>query len=67
MTFQYQEHAFWGVLVPHSSAGLTFQKLVGETDRVPHRPRLVARWVRGNDGRLERRWYPTTLPLPRSN
>jgi hypothetical protein len=67
MTFQYHEHAFWGVLVPHSSAGPAFQQLVGETDRTPLRPRLVARWGRGNDGRLEGRWYPTTLPLPRSN
>jgi hypothetical protein len=67
MTFQYQEHAFWGVLVPHGSAGPAIQQLVGETDRAAHRPRLVARWTRGSDGRLERRWYPTTLLLPHSN
>jgi hypothetical protein len=57
MTFPFQSSAFWGLLV-----------LADHQPGVPtpvhptaHRPRLVARWVRGADGRLERRWHRATL------
>jgi hypothetical protein len=53
MTFHFHDRTFRDPLVPVGS------EAVGRETRFRAwaRPRLVARWQRGPDGRLERRWH----------
>ena len=53
MSFHLQNRPFWGLLVISGAHQIAPERT---TPRL-FRPRLVARWQREPDGRLERRWH----------
>jgi hypothetical protein len=57
MSYHFQNHPFWGLLVISPDRDIVTNPI----SYAPFRPGLVARWERGLDGRLERRWHKQSI------
>ena len=53
MSFHFHDQPFWGRLVIAPDHDIVVQPI----GHAHFRPRLIARWIRAADGRLERRWH----------
>ncbi len=53
MSFHFRDQPFWGLLVVAPSRDIIAEPV----SPAIFRPRLVARWHRGADGQLVRRWH----------